>query len=110
MLTPHTEAGAEPVAPGMAPRLPGADATGTTGTACLPQIDLQADAVEFAGKPLGAAEHAPVRASGGWLIDRLACCGPRRASGGGRVVRPAPRRWPPGDPTGQTRLTFPAWT
>ena len=107
MLTPHTEAGAEPVAPGIttAAAVSGADAAGTAQR--LPQIDLQADAVEFAGKPLGRLElRAGPRASGGWLIDRLALLRPEARLEAVGLWLPGTAPVATGDPTGQTRLTF----
>lgn len=107
MLTPHTEAGAEPVAPGIttAAAVSGADAAGTAQR--LPQIDLQADAVEFAGKPLGRLElRAGPRASGGWLIDRLALLRPEARLEAVGLWLPGTAPVAAGDPTGQTRLTF----
>ncbi|MGR6807790.1 YhdP family protein [Sphaerotilus natans] len=103
VLTPQTEPGAEPPLP--APGSP--PAAGTAPAQRLPQIDLQADAVEFAGKPLGRLElRAGPRASGGWLIDRLALQRPEARLEAVGLWLPGTAPVTAGEPAGQTRLTF----
>ncbi|KDB50774.1 hypothetical protein X805_36420 [Sphaerotilus natans subsp. natans DSM 6575] len=103
VLTPQTEPGAEPPLP--APGSP--PAAGTVPAQRLPQIDLQADAVEFAGKPLGRLElRAGPRASGGWLIDRLALQRPEARLEAVGLWLPGTAPVTAGEPAGQTRLTF----
>ncbi|MFM2342833.1 MAG: hypothetical protein RLZZ592_2486 [Pseudomonadota bacterium] len=85
-----------------------ADATTTDAASDpLPRIDLQADAVEFAGKPLGRLElRAGPRVGGGWLIDRLALLRPEARLEAVGLWQPTETAATPGDPVGQTRLTF----
>ncbi|NRT56507.1 YhdP family protein [Sphaerotilus uruguayifluvii] len=71
----------------------------------LPQLDIQAEAVEFAGKPLGRLEmKAGPRPGGGWQIGRLALIRPEARLEAVGLWLPAEAA--AGDPAGQTRMTF----